>query len=111
MPMDCGCLRSWRRFLIASMSAWAAIQRIRCQPAGFRPADPFVELESVARPLVPVPDGGVYWASRDTAWAMTSASSTKPPKASNPMRDLARAESGMVSVGLKAMELDSEKYT
>ena len=52
---------------------------------------------------------GCYWPSRETAWAMTSASSTKPPKASSPISALARAESGMVSVGLKAMELDSEK--
>lgn len=41
---------------------------------------------------------------------MTIASSTKPPKASNPISPLARAESGIVSVGLNAVESDSEKY-
>lgn len=46
---------------------------------------------------------------RLTARAMTSARMTKPPKDSSDMRSFARAVSGMVSVGLKAIELEREK--
>lgn len=46
---------------------------------------------------------------RLTARAMTSARITNPPKDSSDMRSFARAVRGMVSVGLKAIELDSEK--
>lgn len=46
---------------------------------------------------------------RETARAMTSASSTNPANDSSAIRSLARWVSGMVSVALNAIELASEK--
>lgn len=48
--------------------------------------------------------------SSETAREITRARRTNAPAASSPIMTLARDESGMVSVGLKAMELESEKY-
>lgn len=47
--------------------------------------------------------------SSETARAMTSASKMNPPVDSRAIRAFARRDSGMVSVGLKAMEFDREK--
>jgi hypothetical protein len=55
-----------------------------------------------------VPNARSY-CKRETARAMTRANRMKPAADSKPMSAFARAERGMVSVGLKAMELDKEK--
>ena len=64
------------------------------------------------RRVVAWPDlSGIDYPNRETARAITRASTINAPDDSATMRAFARVLSGIASVGLNAIELDAEKYT